>query len=335
MDFALPVLIGDIGGTNARFAIIRDSNSNAEPFEPVRIRSFENIEDAIQTAVLDKTSLIPATMMLAIATPLFGEAFHLTNGNWIIRPQDLISRFGLDSLCLMNDFAAQALAAIVLPRSDLSFIGTDEIIDREPKVVIGPGTGLGIANLVYVNGKWAILSGEGGHVDLGPRTPREIEIWPHLKKLDDRVSAELAVSGQGLENLYQAICKTDGSQSTEKTAAEISAGAIDGTNPAAVEAVDLFLTLLARIAGDMALVTLARGGAYIAGGIPLKIQPLVEERRFRSEFENKAPHSHILEKIAVCMVTHANPAMEGLAACITQPGRFFMEGFTRRFARNQ
>lgn len=335
MDFAFPVLIGDIGGTNARFAIIRDSNSKAEPFDPVRIRSFETIEDAIQTAVLDKTSLVPATMMLAIATPLFGESFHLTNGNWVVRPQQMISRFDLDSICLMNDFAAQALAAIVLPRDNLDFIGNGEIADYEPKVVIGPGTGLGIATLVHVNGKWAILSGEGGHVDLGPRTQREMEIWPHLKKLDGRVSAELAISGQGIENLYQAICKTINSQSARKSASEVSAGAIDGSDPIAMEAVDLFLTLLARIAGDMALVTLARGGAYISGGIPLKILPFVKTDHFRNEFENKAPHRQILEKIAVCMVSHPNPAMEGLAASITQPGRFFMDGFTRRFTRNR
>ncbi len=333
MEFAFPVLIGDIGGTNARFAIIRDSNSTAEPFDLVRIRSFDTIEDAIQSAVLDKTSLLPATMMLAIATPLFGEEFHLTNGDWVIRPRDLITRFNLSAVCLMNDFAAQALAAIILPKQELEFIGHDNIVDQAPKVVIGPGTGLGIANLVYVNDNWSILSGEGGHVDLGPRTVREIEIWPHLNRLEGRVSAELAVSGQGLENLYQAICTTDRAQTGIKTAADISSSAIDGTDDRAIEAVYLFLTLLARVAGDMALITLASGGIYIAGGIPQKIQSFVNTKHFRDEFENKAPHRHILEKYAICMVTHPNPAMAGLAACVTQPGRFYTAGFIRRFTQ--
>lgn len=333
MEFAFPVLIGDIGGTNARFAVIRDSNSKVEPFDPVSIRSFDTIEDAIQSAVLDKTSLVPATMMLAIATPLFGEEFHLTNGDWVIRPHELMSRFNLNAVCLMNDFAAQALAAIILPKQELDFIGHDNIVDQAPKVVIGPGTGLGIANLVYVNGIWSILSGEGGHVDLGPRNSREIEIWQYLNRLDGRVSAELAVSGQGLENLYQAICRADGVQTGKKSAADISASAIDGADEKAIEAVNLFLILLARIAGDMALITLASGGIYIAGGIPQKIQSFVNNKQFRDEFENKAPHRHILEKYAICMVTHPNPAMAGLAACVTQPGRFFTAGFIRRFTQ--
>ncbi|MGI9401903.1 MAG: glucokinase [Rhizobiaceae bacterium] len=334
MDFAFPVLIGDIGGTNARFALIRDSNSGAEHFDPVQIRSFDTIDGAIQSAVLDRTSIVPATMMLAIATPLHGDEFLLTNGDWVIRPKELTTAFNLESLCLMNDFAAQALGAIVLPQEDMVFIGKGEIVNLEPKVVVGPGTGLGIATLVFVNGKWAILSGEGGHIDIGPRTPREIEIWPHLEVLDNRVSAELVVSGQGLENLYQAICKANGGPIAERSAAEISAGAINAVDSQSVEAVELFLTLLARICGDMALIALAHGGVYIAGGIPQKIQTLLDRKRFRAEFENKAPHHEILEEIPVCMITNPNPALEGMAACITQPGRFFMEGFIRRFSGN-
>lgn len=332
MEFNFPVLVGDIGGTNARFAIVRDGNSPVLPFDPVRISAFETIEDAIQASVLDKTSLALSTVMLAIATPLVGESFHLTNGDWVITPGKMITRFGLDKLYLMNDFAAQGLAAIALAEQHLHFVGRGRIADRQPKVVIGPGTGLGIANLVHVNGKWAILSGEGGHVDLGPRTDTEIEIWRHLKRQNGRVSAEWAISGQGLENLYQAICKANGSDRPDKEAAEISAAALDGSDPNAREAIDLFLVLLARISGDMALITLANGGVYIAGGIPAKILPAIDAGRFRAEFENKAPHSHILKEIAVCIMTHPNAALEGLVACVASPQRFFLEGFTKSFS---
>ena len=325
LKLGFPVLIGDIGGTNARFSLITDPNLPALPFEPVRIAAYRDIEDAIQAAVLDQTQHRPASMMLAIATPLIGERFRLTNGSWVVDPARLLDRFGLDAVVLLNDFSAQGLAALALGAKDLAVIGDPLPADDQPKVVIGPGTGLGIAILVSIAGKWAIIPGEGGHVDLGPRTSREMAIWPHLDQLNGRLSAEMALSGRGLENLYRGICSLERSEPALASAAAISQAGIAGDDAAAGEAIRLFLTLLARIAGDMALVTLARGGIYIAGGIGAKLLPAIRPEQFHSEFENKSPHEAIMAEIAICVMTHPLAALEGLAALAANPERFSLE----------
>jgi glucokinase len=270
-------------------------------------------------------------MMLAIATPLVGDRFRLTNAPWIIDPAQLRKRFGLQEVVLMNDFAAQGLAALALGPDDLVRIGGDEVVDGHPKVVIGPGTGLGIAQIINVGGKWAVIPGEGGHIDLGPRSAREMAIWHFLKKEDGRMSAENALSGRGLENLYQAICRLEGDRVEAWDASDISHRGLKDSDVHAREAVELFLTLLARIAGDMALLSLAYGGIYVAGGIAAKMLPGIVKPAFRAEFEDKAPHSAIMKAIPLHVMTHPTAALEGLAACVREPERFSLEGATLRF----
>ncbi len=333
MDFRFPVLIGDIGGTNARFAMVLADGAPLQRFSPVQLRNHPSIEDAIETAVLGKGAPAPATMVLAIATPLVGERFRLTNADWMIDPAEMIARFNLEQVVLMNDFAAQGLAALALDPEHLHPIGAGNVMEGHPKAVLGPGTGLGIAQIVKVDSKWAIIPGEGGHIDIGPRTPREFAIWPHLAKQDDRMSAEEALSGRGIENLYQAICALDGVAGNLRDAAEISAKAVSADNPQASEAIRLFVALAARVAGDMALLTLARGGVYIAGGIAQKLISGIETDFFRQEFENKAPHRAIMAQIAVNILTHPTAALEGLAALVREPGNFSLGTAARVFLR--
>ncbi|MFZ1815527.1 MAG: glucokinase [Rhizobiaceae bacterium] len=331
MDFEFPVLVGDIGGTNARFAIVKDAKSPAIPLDPVRLADFPSIEVALRDAVISRTSLVPRTMMLAIATPLVGSTYRLTNADWVIDPAAMIAAFALERLVLMNDFAAQGLAATALKGEHLAAIGRGRALDNHARVAIGPGTGLGIALILPVNGKWAVIPGEGGHIDLGPRTAEEVSIWEHLKKENGRMSAENALSGRGLENLYQAIVAWHGGTQTSLAASEISARALSGNDPAAREAAELFLTLLARVAGDMALLTLAHGGIYIAGGIASKMLPMIDHARFRANFEDKAPHQAILKSIPINIITHPTAALEGLAAFVRDPDLFSLESAIRTF----
>jgi glucokinase len=326
-----PVLVGDIGGTNARFALV-GADGEAHRFDPVRLADHPTIVDAVRS-VCGAGGRQPASMLLAIATPLFGETFRLTNADWTIDPAELIAEFGLGEVGLMNDFAAQGLAALALSPQDMAPIGGGSVVDGDPKVVIGPGTGLGIANVIRVGGRWAVIPGEGGHVDLGPRTPREMAIWPHLGKEDGRMSAELAISGRGLENLYRAIFAADGASAGNVGASEISRLALEAGDKPAGEAVALFASLLARLAGDMALLTLARGGIYIAGGIAAKLLPVLQTPQFRAEFEDKAPHKAIMRTIPLQVMTHPFAALQGLVACVREPQRFELGGASRRFSR--
>ncbi len=332
MKFDFPVLIGDIGGTNARFAMVRQAEGHVDRFEPVRLSKFSGIDEAIHQSVLAHTQARPATTLLAIATPLVGDVFRLTNAPWTIDPRRMLAEFSLKQVLLMNDFAAQGLATLALGPEHLAPLGGGPILENHPKVAVGPGTGLGIANIVNVGGKWAVIPGEGGHIDLGPRTAREMAVWPHLAKEKGRMSAELALSGRGLENLYGAICATDGHPPATNNAAEISRLAMETADPQAREAVMLFVTLFARVAGDMALLTLARGGIYVAGGILQKLLPMIDAGQFRAVFEDKAPHEAILQSIPVNVMTHPTAALEGLVAWVRHPERFSLEGATRSFA---
>jgi len=326
-----PVLIGDIGGTNARFAAVAGPGQNLQRFEPVRIAGFASIGEAIRR-IAGEMGEAPRTMVLAIATPLVGERFRLTNGEWVIDPEQLIGEFGLDQVVLMNDFAAQALAVLALDPTHVKAAGGPSPDADAPKVVIGPGTGLGIAFLAKVGGRWTILPGEGGHIDLGPRNGRETAIWPHLDKENGRMSAENALSGRGLINLYRAICRTDGVAPAAGDASAISQLAAKDANEQAGEAVALFVRLLARVAGDMALLVLARGGVYVGGGIGARFAERIAAAEFRREFENKAPHEGILRTVPVFVLTHPTGALDGLAAFIRHPQDFSLEMATRRFS---
>lgn len=317
--FDFPILVADIGGTNVRFALIQDVHSLPVLNSSAAVADYENIGDAIDAVVLAKTSHLPKTIILAIAGPLEREEIKLTNADWHFSPNGLIERFNLETIVIMNDFAAQALATIAIDAEHLIAIGEGTIEPDRPKVVVGPGTGLGVANIVRSDGKWIILPGEGGHTDLGPRSEREFQIWPKLRKDQGRMTAELAVSGPGIENLYRAIKITDDGESVELSAADITKAALEKSDPAAVEAVSLFFTFLGRICGDFALTTLAQGGVYIAGGIAAKLADQIATGPFLDAYQDKSPNSAIVRSIGVQVITHPLAALEGMIAYARAP----------------
>lgn len=317
--FDFPILVADIGGTNARFALVQDVHSLPILNSSAAVTDYENIGDAIDEVVLAKTSHIPKTIILAIAGPLESEEIRLTNADWHFSPKELIEQFDLETIVIMNDFAAQALATIAIETEHLMAIGEGTIEPNKPKVVVGPGTGLGVANIVRSDDKWLILPGEGGHTDLGPRTEREFQIWPKLQKDQGRMTAELATSGPGIENIYRAIKITDGGENNNFSATEITQAALEKSDPAAVEAVSLFFTFLGRLCGDFALTTLARGGVYIAGGIAAKLADQFAVGPFLDAFQDKSPNSAIVRSIGVQVITHPLAALEGMIAYARAP----------------
>ena len=325
---AFPILIGDIGGTNARFAILVDAYAEPREFPVLATADFATIEEAIQTGVLDRTSLQPRSAILAVAGPIKDDEIDLTNCDWVVRPNDMIKSLGFEDVIVINDFEAQALAAASLGPEHLEKIGPGEIRPSSSRVVLGPGTGLGVAGLIHARHTWFPVPGEGGHVDMGPRTQRDYALFPHFEAIDGRISAEQLLCGRGLMNIYKAICKVDGLECKAATPADVTAAWSAGNDPAAIEAVQLFAIYLARVAGDLALVFMARGGVFLAGGIAQKILPALQDPAFRAAFEDKAPHSALQAKIPVFVVTHPLAALSGLAAFARTPVRFgvAMEG---------
>jgi glucokinase len=322
VSYDFPILIGDIGGTNARFALVVDAYAEPKIFPVVQTSDYETIDDAIQAAVLDKTSLQPKSMVLAVAGPVDGDEVDLTNCPWVVKPHVLISKFGLTDVIVLNDFEAQALAVVALGREHLHKLGGNEPDPTGGRVVLGPGTGLGVAGLVHANRTWVPVPGEGGHMDVGPRTNRDFEIFPHLEAIDGRISGEQLLCGRGLVNIYRAVCAANGSTPGFDDPAQITAAALDKSDAAAIETLELFIVYLGRVAGDLALVFMAKGGVYLAGGIVQKILPAISAASLRGNFEDKAPHQAMMKEIPIFVVTHPLAALAGLADYARTPTRF-------------
>lgn len=326
-----PILIGDIGGTNARFAIVLDSYAEPKEFPAVLTADFATIDEAIQSAILDKTSILPRSAVLAVAGPVEGDEIALTNCPWVVKPRQMFDTLGLSDIVVLNDFEAQALAVVALGEEHLEKIGSGEPEPNAGRVVLGPGTGLGVAGLIHACNRWIPIPGEGGHMDLGPRTARDHQIFPHIETLEGRISGEQILSGRGLVNAYRAIAAADGKTPRFTTPAEITAAGLDRSDEIAKEALSLFVTCLGRTAGDLALVFMSRGGVYLTGGIAQKILPALRDGQFRAAFEDKAPHSAMMREMPVYVITHPLAALTGLASYARTPARFGVETSGRRW----
>jgi len=323
--FAGPFLLGDIGGTNARFSMIGRHRHEEQIFPTDQVCDFHNIDDAIEQRILPLAKEKPRTLVLAVAGPVEGDVIPLTNSHWMIDAKALISRFGFENVLIINDFEAQALATTVLDDIYLKKIGNGATVEHGSRVVLGPGTGLGVAGIAYANRRYLPVAGEGGHVDFATRTERDRALLPYLHRDCQRISAEEILSGRGLIRLYKAICAADGVTPQYDKADAITGAAHEPDQPQATEAVTLFMTYLARFAGDLALIFKAHGGIYIGGGIMPKIMALIDETMFRKEFEDKTPHQNLLANIPIYIMTHPRAALEGMAAFARKPEHFMLD----------
>lgn len=329
-----PVLIGDLGGTHARFALVSDTHAAEQGFGQVRTREHENVESAIQAAVLDQTSLIPRTAILAVAGPTLGQTFKLTNADWVIDPARIIEQLGFDCVIVINDFEAQALALPDLLADDLHVIGDHLPPRRGTKLVLGPGTGLGASMLVDSMGMWITVPGEGGHVAITPENDEDDRLFAYLCEGGQRrLGGEQLVSGEGLERLYRGLAGVEGAEVRFEKAIDITAAATDG-DVLAKQAVERFVVYLARIARELALAVMPTGGVFIAGGIPPKILPFIDTSDFRDIFEAGYPHEARLKEFATVVVTHPRPALAGLASFARTPGRFMVDVGERMWLRS-
>ncbi|MBK8456152.1 MAG: glucokinase [Phyllobacteriaceae bacterium] len=328
-----PVLLGDIGGTNARFSVLEDPDSAAQAFPNARTADFATIDDAIGATLRTSPKARPRSAVLAVAGPVNGDAIPLTNCPWVVRPRQMLDVLGLDDIVIVNDFEAQALAVSALGPEHLVAIGGGRPEAESSRVVLGPGTGLGVAGLVRARGIWVPVPGEGGHVDLGPRSTREAEIFAHVETIEGRISAEQILCGSGLVNLYRATAAASGLASRFNDPAEVSAAGLTGEDAIAAETLALFAVLLGRLAGDMALVFMGRGGVFLTGGIPQKILPALQTGAFRAAFDDKAPHGALMRTMPVYAVTHPLAALVGLAAFARQPSGYAVRMQGRRWRK--
>ena len=328
-----PVLVADIGGTNARIAIVEDDTVGLPKTESFKVSDHEGLSPVVRQ-VIEATGIQPRSFFLAIAGPPHAEPIALINGHWTFEPEGLIEEFGLEEVLIVNDFAAQAAAIPKLDASELMPIGKGKPDPNAPIVVIGPGTGLGVAFLLPSEGRFTVLPGEGGNLDLGPRDGWERKFWEHLENPDERVSQEMLVSGRGLEAIHAALERMEGRAGSNASAAEITDAASKADDPAlAKKACRLFWSYLARYCGDLALLVLARGGVMITGGVARHLAPHIDVDAFRSEFENKIPYEPLLEVIPVSLISSPEPGMTGLCAIAREPDLYDLHLAGRKFCR--
>ncbi len=309
---ASPSLIADIGATNARFALCGDEGIYAE--KNLLCEDYPTLVDAARAYLQDLGGLQPRRAAFAIAGPVNGDYFKMMNHSWEFSIEQTRQTLGLDYFTVMNDFEAVARGVPHLDAASVKQVGGDKTpVPQSAIGIIGPGTGLGVASLVWANGEYIAVPGEGGHVTMAAKTQREFDLIRTLRYKYRHVSAERVCSGKGLVNLYNAIRILDGHESLrDRTAEEISQAAIEKSCAVCEEALDKMMGFLGTVAGDLAVTLGAKGGIYIAGGIPAKLGGYFFNSRFRTEFEAKGRYESFLQPIPTYLITHKNIAFVGL-----------------------
>ena len=215
------------------------------------------------------------------------------------------------------------------PGDDVRLIGQTPAPERGgPRLVLGPGTGLGLSALIEVDGRLAAIPSEGGHVDFGPLGACEEQLWPHLERAHGRITAEAVMSGPGLERLHAARLAMLGRAPQNLTAAQITKAGIQAEGLER-EILRLLWNLVARFAGDMALAFVARGGVTLAGGVLPRIVSLLEDQTFRAAFEDKAPMAALSASIQTRLIVTDHAALSGMAAIGAAPERYAIDYSSR------
>jgi glucokinase len=305
------VLLGDIGATNARFALLADGLLG--PVKWIAVARYPQFADALEEFLREQfCGRLIEKALLAVAGPVEGERCNLTNCSWTIDGREMRKRFKLQTVQIINDFQATALSLPHLMERDVRSLGGGSAVSGAPMVVLGPGSGLGVAGLVGDGARQIVVASEGGHATLPATSVREDAVLDHLRKRFGHVSAERVLSGPGIENLYRAIAAVDGFDVPSRHAAEITNAALQGTCPTSRAALDMFCAMLGGFAGNVALTYGARGGVYIAGGIAPRILDYLAASEFRSRFEQKGRLRDYLEAIPSHVIVHSAATFLGL-----------------------
>ena len=309
------LLVGDVGGTNARFAVAHmiEGRPVLEHHRSFKGADHPTFLDGVR-AYLDGCAVKPGGGVIAVAGPVTDGAIDLTNSPWRVSEAELRT-LGLNPVRLINDFEALAWGAPDVPDADLAWLGTP--VDGDPDAtiaILGPGTGFGMSALVRDGrgGEMAMPS-EGGHACFAPGDAVEDEILRLLRRRYERVSIERLICGPGLLNLHRALAEIDGRETHIDDPAEITRTALADRNSPCGATLARFCAILGSVAGDVALTTGARGGVYVAGGIAPRILPFLQASPFRERFERKGRFTDYVSAIPTRVITHEHAALLGAA----------------------
>lgn len=305
-------LIGDLGGTNARFALIDAPGAPPQDIQKFLIKDFPGVVEALHHYLNGRTI---DEAVLAVPNPITGDMVRFTNSPWTFSIKGTQATLGLERFAVLNDFVAQALAMPILPADHLNQFGGEEPVRDAPAVVIGAGTGLGVAALVPLQGTYLPIASEGGHVGFPPTDAREAEMALRLqRRFGGHLSNERVLAGPGLVNMALALAEMDGVELGPLTPPDVTARARAGICAYSMEAVRRFSKLLGSAAGDAVLMFCARGGVYVSGGVCLRLGDLFDRESFREGFAAKGRFVEYLAPIPSYLVTHIDPGLIGVAA---------------------
>ncbi len=337
-------LIADIGGTNIRIAQATEksladntaidsdnaesSDINISDIETYQCKEFASLANVlahyIEAKQLDNLVI---NACFAIACPVDNDLISMTNLPWQFSQKELKDDLKLNTLRFINDYTAIAMAIPLLSEQQKVKIGGGKSIKGKPISVCGPGTGLGVANLIPIsisgNEQWHCISGEGGHIDFAPINETEQQVKDFIRKIKKRVSYEQILSGYGLEQVYQALlfineAKASSTIKETLSAKDITTKALAGNCATCEQTLTLFCNVLGSFAGDLALIMNSQGGVYIAGGIVPRFIDYLKASDFRARFETKGRLSSITEQAPTYVITEEQPGLLGAAAFILQ-----------------
>jgi len=340
----MKVLAGDIGGTNTRLAIYDVPAAGVRGLQPLFEQTYPSAAHASLDVIADRflgdaaralggRPEIPSAC-LGIAGPIEHNICRATNIPWVVDGNELSLRLGIARVVLVNDFQAAALGVTAVGPEQLVALGGDPPVAHGPMAVLGAGTGLGQAFLLWspTENRYRVVSSEGGHVDLAARTPLEHGLVYFLTGKYGRVSCERVLSGRGLVDVFTFLSEEPACHGLIKPetaaaladpgqdrAATISQHALAGSDPVCEMALSMFCSVLGATAGNLGLMVLATGGVFVAGGIAPRIIPFLRRGGFREAFDRKGRLHTLVERLPAYVVTHPQPGLLGAATIAAGP----------------
>lgn len=319
LNFDSPRLIADIGGTYARFTL-ETAPGEFSQIASLRCADFADFHAAVSSYIssvapqLEGRSIAHAA--IAIANPVEGDQVRMTNYHWQFSIEEMRQRLGFETLVVVNDFTALAMALPKLGTQDVRQIGGGEA--RMPSVIglLGAGSGLGVSGLIPAAEGWIALGTEGGHTNFAPRDEREIAILRHAWKEFEHVSFERLASGPGLELIYRALAEHAGLKPEELHAPEITQRALEGQDPICKDTLEVFCAVLGTAASNLAVTLGALGGIYIGGGIVPRLGAYFDQSPFRARFEDKGRFSDYVAAIPTFVITAEHATFKGASAIL-------------------
>ena len=307
-------VLADIGGTNARFALYTPgSDDGAQLYKQrqFRCRQFSDFSAALST-YLDQAGRSVAGASVSIAAPADGDLIRMTNLDWTFSISEVKKVLNLQHMWVINDATAAALAT-TCATAQLELIKPGHAEPDAVRINLIPGTGFGVGSIMPVQNGWLPIQGEGGHATLAAVTDEEFAVLQHITRQHGRAISDIVLSGPGMLNVYRALTDVRGQQVLDVDAKEMTRNALENNDYASIDALNLYCTLLGRLAGDLALIMSAHGGVYLSGDLLQRIGAERISKHFNSGFNDKGKMSEKVGRIPVHLLRSEYPCLEGAA----------------------